>query len=206
LSFNREAIRPVHGGWPRFFSEVRMRIAGLLAIALAMLAACEHSGSPTPVPSAVATISIVPTAVVAAAATAPSPGASARPLPASDDDDDDDFDKPSGPDFEIDADADWYFGFNPMTVHFTAHALNGTPPFKFVWNFGDASSEATGDSAVHFYDKVGRYNAFVVGTAANGETDRVDLIIGVVTPEEYAERKGLDVSQLRPVPSPTATP
>ncbi len=115
-------------------------------------------------------------------------------------------DGPWGDEFEIDADADWLFGFIPMTVKFTARALNGKPPFTFTWNFGDGSPEVTGESTWHFYDKVGNYDSYVTGRDATGATSRVGLYIVAVTPERYAELKQLDVTQLRTRPSPTATP
>lgn len=185
-----------------------MRIFGSLLIAMALLAACERSGSsPQSNPAAPATtaapVAALTPALVSASPSVPLASPSATP---SADDDDDDFDKPSGPDFEIDADADWYFGFAPMVVHFSARPLNGKPPFTYVWNFGDGTPTTTGETTIHNYEKVGRYSPFVVCTDGNGEESRVDFVIVVVTPEQWAERREVDVSRLRPWPSPSPTP
>jgi PKD repeat protein len=180
----------------------------LMAAALAFVASCQRNEAPAPVPAASPTPAIVvaPKPLVTVARTSGSPRPATSPGEAAEDaaDDDDDIDKPWGPEFEIDADANWYYGFPPMDVTFTAKALNGAPPFTYVWDFADGSPTATGETTQHQYAKTGRYQAFVIGSDGNGEKSRVDFVILVVTPEEFAQRKGIDVSNLiRTSPMPT---
>jgi hypothetical protein len=175
-----------------------------LAIGLALLAGCQRSESP----SSGARPSPVPS--IAGPTSAPSPP-EAQPstvaTPDADDADDNDDDKPMGPEFEIDADADWFFGYPPMKVNFTAKAMNGTPPFVFTWDFGDGSPQETGQPKEHIYVNYGEYHPFVTGKAANGEESRVSFIVKVVSLEEWARVKGVDPALLRAASaSPAPTP
>ena len=157
-----------------------------------LLVGCSRSEEPAPSPPPAAT------AHVSAAATARPPAA-----PVVDDeieDEEDDDSKPSGPEFEIDANASTYFGYIPKTIAFQAGALNGTPPFTYTWDFGDGTDPAHGPYVVHVFKKDGRSDVFVTGKDANGETSRVQLAIVLLTPEEFARRKGLDP---RTLPSET---
>jgi hypothetical protein len=188
----------------------------LLVAALAILiAACQRDESrPAPGPSAPpkATPAAQP-AQASAASTAPaaSPPKAAESGDEADNDssanDNEDIDKPWGTEFEIDADANRYFGYPPMLVMFAAKPLNGKPPFTYTWDFGDGGSHVTGEVVNHVYDKIGRYTAFVEGKDGNGETYRVSFIIAVVSAQDFASRKGLDVSTLPSLsPVPTTTP
>jgi len=179
----------------------------LLVAALGIvIAACQRNEShPAPAPSA------PPKATAAAAAPAPTPVGSPAPAASAakgdDDDNQDDIDKPWGTDFEIDGDADHYFGYPPMLVMFAARPLNGTPPFTYTWDLGDGSGHLSGPVINHIYDKIGRYTAFVEGKDGSGQKYRVSFIIAVVSREDFATRRGLDVSTLpSPSPVPTTTP
>jgi hypothetical protein len=173
---------------------------------IAMIAACERTQSPpalpSPAPSLTPAVSNAPSASVGAA---PSPALSPDADEASDDDDDD-IDKPWGPEFEIDADANWYFGFTPMHVVFTAKPLNGSPPFTYTWEFADGSPKATGERIEHTYEKVGQYSPFVTGTDGKGEHYTVTFLVTIVTKEEYALAKGIDPTQLKQIPPPSPQP
>ncbi|HEY2388135.1 MAG TPA: PKD domain-containing protein [Candidatus Binatia bacterium] len=185
----------------------------LLAALAVLIAACQRDESrPAPAPSAppkaAAALAQTPAAVASSASAAAAPKAEPSNDAAADNDDgDDDIDKPWGTDFEIDADANRYFGYPPMVVMFGAKPLNGKPPFTYTWDFGDDSAHVTGEIVNHMYDKIGRYTAYVEGKDGTGETYRVSFIIAVVSPEDFATRKGLDVSTLpSPSPVPTTTP
>jgi hypothetical protein len=93
-----------------------------------------------------------------------------------------------GPEFEIDADADRYFGAVPFAVRLKARAQNGTPPFTFTWDFGDGTTGETGESLTHVYRRVGRIDTFVTGRDASGGESRVQLMLFLLTPEEYVRR------------------
>lgn len=179
-----------------------MRIGHWLAI-IVLLAACEKppvtAPSPTPAgPSGAPAAKSTPLA-----STSPSPAGSpaAEADDDADDDDDDDMAKPWGPEFEIDADANWYFGWVPMVVSFTTKPLNGSPPFTYTWHFDDGSPDETGETAQHVYTEPRTYNPSVTGKDGNGETYMASFFIRVVTREEYGERKGIDPAAL-----PTAVP
>jgi PKD repeat protein len=117
-----------------------------------------------------------------------------------DEDLEDEDDEPSGPEFEIDASASTYFGYIPKTIAFQAGALNGTPPFTFTWDFADGTEPAHGPYVVHTFKKDGRFDVFVRAQDANGEKSFVQLAVILLTPEEFAKRKGIDP---RTLPSET---
>jgi hypothetical protein len=158
--------------------------------------------------------SVTPIHAVAAPAVPDAPVANvAAPSPAispaagtADDDDNEDMDKPWGEEFEIDADANWYFGFAPMNVTFGARPLNGVPPFTYTWDFADGSPTATGDHVEHRYEKLGRYSPFVEGKDGKGETYRVSFLIVVVSREDYAQTKGENAAALKQFPAASPTP
>jgi hypothetical protein len=185
--------------------EVLMRVGYSLAIILAVLAACQRTESPSsrPSPSPAATVIVAPRADSAPPAAA---GPSAAVSPGAEEaaaDQDDDILKPWSDEFEIDADPDWYFGYLPMVVTFTAKPLNGIPPFSYVWDFGDGSPTTTGERAVHVYTNKGSYHPAVVGTDGRGQQYRVEFIIDALTRDEYAQAKHVDPALLpTPVPTP----
>ncbi|MBI3767337.1 MAG: PKD domain-containing protein [Deltaproteobacteria bacterium] len=170
-----------------------MAIGYWFAIGVAVLAGCHRSESPgsgaRPSPSPVPTIEVS--------------SRQAAPPAADDAANDNDDDKPMGPEFEIDADANWYLGFPPMTVTFTAKALNGAPPFTYTWHFADGSPDGTGEWIEHTYVELGAYQPFVEGKDANGELSQVSFFVRVVTLEDWARIKEVDPALLRATPSPT---
>lgn len=185
---------------------MRLRFTLLVMGLLTVLAvACQREqqpiASPSPSPPALPPAAAVSPAAVATSRVPP-PGASPRPAASNEDDDeDDDIDKPWGAEFEIDADANWYFGYAPMAVMFAARPLNGSPPFTYTWNFADGSPPATGETVTHRYENPGSYTPSVTGKDANNETYTVSFYVRVVTPAEYAEGKQIDPNTL-----PTSTP
>lgn len=187
-----------------------LRIVLVIAFGAAM-AACQRSESPpaaAPTPLATVLPSAARSADPASAAVPSSPAASpaAASSAGDDNDDEDEIDKPWG-EFEIDADADRYYWFPPVTIMFAAHPLNGTPPVTYTWDMGDGSPLLKGDVITHIYDKVGQFLPWVEGTDAEGKKYRVSFVIAIVNREQYATRKGLDPAAL-PVqsPIPTTTP
>jgi len=61
-------------------------------------------------------------------------------------------------------------GSAPLTVYFAAFVSGGTPPYAFEWAFGDNTTPATTQNAVHTYP-AGTYNAECTVTDANGFQD-----------------------------------
>jgi hypothetical protein len=192
------------------------RLALVLALVVAA-AACSRSDEPPPVATltpAAATPGVEATPDASAATPVPAAPPAAAPEPAAGEAADYEFDfldEADDPDsFEIDADATQFFGYVPMTVHFAAKALNGTPPFTFVWDFGDGSPQVTGERVSHTFTQTGWVRAAVLGRDATGAESAVQLAIFTLTPEEYARRKGIDLASLptpaTPVPTPPARP
>jgi hypothetical protein len=179
----------------------------LLVFAVLALAACERAQAPSAAPSPTAAISPAPTPHAAAPSVEPS--AAASPEAAADEVDDNDIDKPWGPEFEIDADADQYYAIPGTVVKFNAFPLNGSPPFSYVWDFGDGSPTVTVPRTEHRYATLGDHTAFVIGSDGNGETYRVNLIISIITPERYArikQRKGVPWTPPSPAWTPAPSP
>ncbi len=118
------------------------------------------------------------------------------------------------PEFEIDAAVTSFYMPQGHVVTFKAKALNGTPPFKFDWNFGDGTPNASGEMVKHVYTKIGRHSARVTGTDASGATSHVDLGLAVDHPVRFAQRMQQDqaaIDELRarygePPADPQATP
>jgi len=121
-------------------------------------------------------------------------------------------DEADGPEFDIDADATAYFMPYANTVTFRAKALNGSPPFTFVWDFNDGTPKKTGEIVKHTFRKIGHFNVWVEGTDANGGKSHVELGVGVHMPETYVNFLQLDPAKLKTMPTPppedipTATP
>lgn len=116
------------------------------------------------------------------------------------------------PEFEIDAAVTSFYMPQGNIVTFKAKALNGTPPFKFEWDFGDGTPHGSGEMVKHIYTKIGRHNPRVTGTDASGATSHVDLGITVDHPVKFAMRTQKDkavIDDLRarygepPTPGPT---
>jgi hypothetical protein len=186
-----------------------------MILPLFVLAACtreEAAPAPTPTPaSALSVATLLPPTVNAS----PAPSISGSPSAAAEDaqDEDDEEEKPSGTDFEISADASSYSGYVPKTVALTAHALNGTPPFTYVWTFDDGAIPVAGDSIIHTFTTVGKHDVFVVGRDATGAVSRVQLVFFFLTPEEWARRHQQDPATMpsetpwtSPTPDPTPLP
>src|SRR5207237_9101391 len=104
----------------------------------------------------------------------------------------DDDNLPMGTDFEIDANASRYLAYPPVTVQFDARPLNGEPPFTYTWDFADGSPPAAGPRAEHRFENLGNYHVIVKATDKSGQLSHVELIIDIVSREDWARVKGLD--------------
>lgn len=172
-----------------------LAVLAVLCVCACTAAACSRGEAPPPVASPVATLT------PNAAAASPTDAAAA----------DDDFEwnlaeEAADTDFEIDADATSYFMPLLNTVTFKAKALNGTPPFTFIWNFGDGSPEGNGALVKHTYTALGIFDARATGRDASGATSVVTLRLLVTTPEEFATQMHLDDEPLETLPSASPSP
>jgi len=92
--------------------------------------------------------------------------------------------------FQLAVKVSQYFGPVPMTVNFAVRARNGTPPYTYVWEFGDGAPFETGESVTHTYTDLGRIFAFVHGRDTEGAQYTIQIVMFATTPEEYARQKG----------------
>lgn len=111
-------------------------------------------------------------------------------------------DEADGPEFDIDADATAYFMPWATPVTFRCKALNGTPPFTFIWDFGDGSPGKTGPIVKHTFAKLGRFNVWCWGKDASGEQSFIQLGVGVYMPDVYVRFLQLDPALLKTMPTP----
>lgn len=108
---------------------------------------------------------------------------------------------PGGPErgyLTVFADADETEGDLPLLVTVEVEVLDGTgvPPFRFVWDFGDATAHADGRRVQHIYEVPGDFRASVIVHDARGEIDqdyvdisvRASLAPDALTAEELMRR------------------
>lgn len=94
------------------------------------------------------------------------------------------------------ADADEVVGGVPHTVKLDVDVVEGTghPPFKFRWDFGDATEFSDEKAPTHVYKIPGSFRASVIVTDSKGGTDQdyVDVTVNedfeyAVTPDQLRE-------------------
>ncbi len=64
----------------------------------------------------------------------------------------------------------------------------------------------SGESLVHTFTKLGRVDVFVVGTDGEGRTSKVQLVLFLLSPEDYAQRQNIDPATLPTLVLPSPTP
>ena len=76
------------------------------------------------------------------------------------------------------------FSFNPKfilvgdTVNFTQNVIGGTPPYVFVWNFGDGGT-STGATVLHTYSVPNAYTVTLNVTDSSGQSSLSSLQVTV---------------------------
>jgi len=82
------------------------------------------------------------------------------------------------------ADADETIGEAPMTVKLTVDVIDntGTPPYTFIWDFGDATEFSKEQSPSHTYTIPGNFRASVIVRDSKGEVDQDYIDIAVSDP------------------------
>ncbi len=68
-----------------------------------------------------------------------------------------------------------------LTVKFHAHALGGTPPYTFAWEFGDGDTSSQ-KKPTHLYDTAGIYTVTLVISSSDGCSDTAVKTIHVTAP------------------------
>jgi len=175
-----------------------------LVLALAACSRSEPTSPPAPTRSA-AVGATAPASAVSPRLSSPTPAASPIAGQTAEDEDEDEPEKPLSTDFEIDANASSYSSYVPKTVALSVRPLNGKAPYSYVWNFGDGSIPVAGDYVVHTFTKPGNINVFVTSRDANGETATQQLLMFMVSREDWARRRGLEPASL-PSETPWSSP
>jgi len=145
----------------------------VLAFLVAVVAAgCTREEAPTEAPE--------PAPPAAPAEMAATPMAKA-PAPA-DADDGEDPDYPD--DFEelyVDLEAEPDEGAPPLTVKWTPIVEDGTPPYSYVWHFGDGSPVSTEESPTHEYKTEGDYTCVLKVKDSKGMwgSEEYDILVEV---------------------------
>lgn len=88
--------------------------------------------------------------------------------------------------FAADADADTYAGPAPLTVHFTARAINGAGGVTYSWTFDDGFRSAE-QNPVHTFHKRGWYLVSMDARDSEGKTDRITLQVHAWRPRDWVE-------------------
>jgi hypothetical protein len=85
--------------------------------------------------------------------------------------------------FTVTATATPIAGTAPLTVSFAAIPTLGTPPYTYVWSFGDGTN-STEQNPTHTYEKPGTYAAEVLATDSLGltATSSVQVIVTALSP------------------------
>lgn len=94
------------------------------------------------------------------------------------------------------ADADESTGDTPFTIKLNVDVLDntGTPPYTFVWDFGDATEFSTEKSPTHVYKIPGSFRASVLIHDSKGELDQDYVDVSV---SDASVPHGLSVEQLK---------
>jgi len=82
------------------------------------------------------------------------------------------------------ADADESIGEAPFTIKLNVEVVDntGTPPYTFVWDFGDATEFSSDKSPTHIYKIPGSFRASVIIRDSKGEVDQDYIDVAVSDP------------------------
>jgi len=164
-----------------------------MILSLFLVVACtrgeQASVTASPSPAATPRAPDVTPAARRSGSASPMPDVSASPDADSESDDEDERED-VGTDFTVEATASTYSGYVPKTVAFRAFTTNGTPPLKFVWQFDDGSFPVAGDSIIHTFTKPGIINVFVTARDATGASSTGQVILFLLSREDWAARHG----------------
>ena len=149
-----------------------------IALAAALpLAACSREAPPPP-----------PAPVAAAKPVAPPPAPAAAAQPAADVAADPKLkENPTAEDpgfLTAFADSNESVGVAPLTVNLNVEVIDntGTPPFTYIWDFGDATEFSTEKSPTHAYKIPGSFRASVIIRDSKGELDQDYIDVAVSDP------------------------
>ncbi len=83
------------------------------------------------------------------------------------------------------ADASETIGDAPLTVQLNVDVVEntGTPPYTYVWDFGDATEFSTEKSPTHTYKIPGNFRASVIVRDSKGEVDQDYIDLSITDPD-----------------------
>jgi PKD repeat protein len=73
-------------------------------------------------------------------------------------------------------------GAAPLFTNFSTVPTGGSPPYSFLWNFGDGSSTSTASDPSHVYTMAGSFNATVTVTDSANRATSASVAVLVVRP------------------------
>jgi PKD domain len=87
------------------------------------------------------------------------------------------------PDFAVSPSGAGLLGATVFSFQYTEPPVGGTPPFTYVWNFGDGTGTAIGTVTSHVFNNTGRFIVTATITDSKGQIarDQVEVQIGDVT-------------------------
>jgi hypothetical protein len=87
------------------------------------------------------------------------------------------------PDFAVSPSGAGLLGATVFSFQYTEPPVGGTPPFSYVWNFGDGMGTAIGTMASHVFANTGRFIVTATITDSKGQIarDQIEVQIGAVT-------------------------
>jgi PKD domain len=87
------------------------------------------------------------------------------------------------PDFAVSPSGAGLLGATVFSFQYTEPPVGGTPPFSYVWNFGDGTGTAIGTVTSHVFNNTGRFIVTATITDSKGQVarDQVEVQIGDVT-------------------------
>jgi len=87
------------------------------------------------------------------------------------------------PDFAVSPSGAGLLSATVFSFQYTEPPVGGTPPFSYVWNFGDGTGTAIGTVTSHVFNNTGRFIVTATITDSKGQIarDQVEVQIGDVT-------------------------
>jgi PKD repeat protein len=67
----------------------------------------------------------------------------------------------------------------PLTVDFTGSASGGTPPYSYLWNFGDGSATTTAQNPSHTFTTAGTYTVTLTATDSSSPPNSVNATLTI---------------------------
>ncbi|MCI4320366.1 MAG: PKD domain-containing protein [Thermoplasmata archaeon] len=87
-------------------------------------------------------------------------------------------------------------GIAPLFTNFSTLPSGGSPPYSFLWNFGDGSSSSAVSDPSHVYTTAGFYNATLTVTDSATRTASAKVPIAVIRPLSVAPTANRTIGEI----------